>query len=97
MNIEEFQKMSGEAKIVFEGIIIANGCAFYVIYGKYSGGHFLCIPDKQFHIGCDMSSPEDTFYNMVSLLKIGFSSKTALALAYGIRDAIKSEVWYEEG
>lgn len=92
MNIKEFQKMSGEAKIIFEGIIKANGCAFYVIYGKYSGGHYLCIPDAQFHIGCDISTPDDVFYNTVSLFKTGFSEKTAKALAYGIRDAIKSEV-----
>ena len=97
MNIEEFQKMSGEAKIIFEGIIKADGFAFYVIYGKYSGGHFLCIPDENFHIGCNMSSPDDTFYNLSSLIEIGVSSKIALALAYGIRDAIKSEVWCEEG
>ena len=34
----------------------------------------------------------DVFYNTVSLFKTGFSEKTAKALAYGIRDAIKSEV-----
>lgn len=95
MKIEEFVKTSGEAKVIFEGVIKANGCAFYVIYGKYYGGHYLCIPDSQFHIGCEMSTPDDVFYNTVSLFKIGFSEKTAKALAYGIRDVIKSEVWYE--
>lgn len=92
MNIEEFKKVSGEAKIIYEGVVKANGCAFFVIYGKYSGGHFLCIPDEQFHIGCDMSTSDDIFYNIVSLFKTGFSEKTAKALAYGIRDVVKSEV-----
>lgn len=61
-----------------------DGYSFLVIYGTHINGGFCCIPNWQF--GCEMSSPDDTFYN-AEMLGRRFEPHIAKAVAYGIRDA----------
>lgn len=62
----------------------ADGLSFLVIYGTHINGGFCCIPNWQY--GCEMSTPDDTFYN-TEMLSRSFEPAIAKAIAYGIRDA----------
>lgn len=66
-----------------------DGRGFLVIYGSHINGGFCCIPNWQF--GCEMSTPDDTFYN-TEMLERRFSHDIAKAIAYGIRDACAGAV-----
>lgn len=65
----------------------ADGFNFTVIYGRYENGHFCCIPNHG--IGCDMSSPTDTFYNTEALRRQGLSTEAAKAIVEAIKKTVK--------
>lgn len=64
--------------------IEVDGHSFLVIYGAHINGGFCCIPNWQY--GCEMSTPDDTFYNTEMLCR-RFDPDIAKAITYGIRDA----------
>lgn len=64
----------------------ADGLNFNVIYGNYENGHFCCIPNHG--IGCDLSSPADTFYNTEALQRHGLSAVAAKTIAAAIMEAV---------
>ena len=67
-----------------EFCVDCNGNNFLIIYGSHINGGFCCIPNWAF--GCEMSTPEDTFFN-AEMLSRRFDEETAKAIACGIRDA----------
>lgn len=74
-----------QATAHFEISVNVDGFNYMVIYGTHSGGGFCAIPNHG--IACEMSSPEDTFYNKESLMHQGLSTAIAQSLSYAIRDA----------
>lgn len=47
-------------------IYIQSRSSILVIFGKTDYGYFACMPD--FHAGCHLGSPKDTFYNTEKLI-----------------------------
>jgi hypothetical protein len=47
-------------------IFIQSRSSILVLFGKTEYGYFACMPD--FHAGCHLSSPKDTFYNTEKLV-----------------------------
>lgn len=72
------------AKVEFEITVEVNGNSYLVIYGKHVNGGFCCIPN--WGVACEMSDPEDTFYNQEALMRCKISKNYAKAIAAAIRD-----------
>lgn len=79
--------MFHDAKVQFEVAINLNGNFYLVIIGEHINGYFCCIPN--WHVGCEMSDPNDTFYNVERLTETGLDVETAKALAAEIRKTWK--------
>ncbi len=76
----------------FEISIDAKGWNFLLIYGKHVNGYYCCIPN--WNIGCEMSDPQDTFYNEEQLRKSAAlmeegTQKVLLGVARQLAIAIK--------
>lgn len=82
---------NGDAGIsnVHHIVVDWNGNRYNVIFGQYMNGWFCCIPD--WNIGCGLSDPEDTFWNVESLGRQLKSKRAAKAIACAISDFAKSE------
>ena len=74
-----------KVKALFEVPVNANGSYFLVIYGKHVNGGFCCIPNRD--LGCEMSTPDDTFYNFEKLINAGLNEPDAKAVALAIKQA----------
>ena len=77
-----------EAKVLFETNIDTNGCSYLIIYGKHVNGYFCCIPN--WNIGCEMSDPNDTFWNYESLCHTNISEQAAEIIAKEIKKIMKN-------
>ena len=49
----------------YEMKVEGRGSSFYIIFGKYINGGYICIPE--WNVGCEMASYQDTFWNMERL------------------------------
>ena len=78
-----------DAKVLFETNISANGYSHLVIYGKHINGYFCCIPD--WNVGCEMSDPNDTFWNYESLCKTKLSKRAAKIIVEQIKTIMKEK------
>ena len=74
-----------KVEALFEVSVSANGKDFLIIYGKHINGGFCCIPNLNF--GCEMSSPDDTFWNYERLCRAGLNEPDAKAVALAIKQA----------
>lgn len=82
------------AKVKFEISIDTNGSNYLVIYGKHINGYFCCIPNWK--VSCEMSEPEDVFYNANNLIDAGISEAAAKEIAKDICTYQSSEKKYVE-
>lgn len=71
-------------KAHFEISVDCDGLNYRLIYGTHVSGGFCAIPNH--NIACELSSPNDTFYNTEALTRCGLDTKVARALAYAIQD-----------
>lgn len=69
----------------FEMSIDMGGSNYLVIYGSSMNGGWCCLPKHG--IACEMSQPEDTFYNREALLRAGLTLSVAREIASAIRNA----------
>ncbi len=88
---KEINVINSNTRIIFDDFINANGLSLYTIFGKSKNGYFLCVPDKQYHIGCELAHPSDIFYNAEIIFVSGAFEKfqTAKELAQGIANVIE--------
>ena len=67
----------------YEAIISAEGYSFHILFGSQISGMFLCIPG--WHMGCELSCLNDTFWNRESISgsdeSFGYENETAIAYA----------------
>lgn len=75
-----------KADVVCEFTVETDGFSYLVIYGTHINGCFCAIPNHG--IACEMSVPEDTFYNHQSLERHGISDHDAKAIAAAIMEAV---------
>ena len=80
-------RSTGTAVAFYRISVDADGFNFTVIYGGYENGFFCCIPNHG--IGCDLSSPADTFYNTEVLQRHGLSAVAAKAIATAIMETVE--------
>ena len=73
------------ASAVCEFTVETDGFSYLVIYGTHVNGCFCTIPNHG--IACEMSVPEDIFYNHQSLKRHGISDHDAKAIAAAILEA----------
>ena len=71
-------------KAMFEMSVDVDGSSFLVIYGRHINGGFCCIPNWQ--IGCEMSVPNDVFYNSGQLMRCELNENVAVAIACAIKE-----------
>lgn len=73
-----------KASVVCEFTVETDGFSYLVIYGNHVNGGFCAIPNHG--IACEMSVPEDVFYNRQSLKRQGINDHDAKAIAAAILD-----------
>ena len=79
-----------KASVQFESSVDCDDNNYLVIYGKHINGGWCCIPN--WGIGCEMSDPDDTFYNYENLVRRGIEAPHAKAIANAIRgEAVRKE------
>ena len=66
-----------------ELLISGRGSLYTVILGKYTSGHFLCIPELG--IGCPLSRLSDVFWNFERLCEL-ICRTDAATIAYALED-----------
>ena len=74
-----------KADIVCEFTVETDGLSYLVIYGQHINGGFCAIPNHS--IACEMSVPEDTYYNYEALKRSGISENDARSIAAAILEA----------
>ena len=57
------------AREPYEAVVETMGYSFHLVFGKHTGGMFLCIPN--WDIGCELASLSDYNWNRNSLLNTG--------------------------
>ena len=70
------------AKVIFEKNIEVSSYNFLTIYGEHVNGYFCCITNWQ--KACEMSTPDDIFYNYNNLVAAGINAVCAKAIAQEI-------------
>lgn len=78
-----------KADIVCEFTVETDGLSYLVIYGQHINGGFCAIPNHG--IACEMSVPEDTYYNYEALNRSGINKNDARAIAMAIKEAANIE------
>lgn len=64
---EAVEKWEGTIEInlvhgnVVEAVVQGRGSTMTIIFGDYTNGHFLCVPDLD--IGCPLAAYSDVFWN----------------------------------
>lgn len=88
---KEVKVINSNTRIIFDDFIKVNGLSLYTIFGASLNGYFLCIPDKQFHIGCELANPSDISYNAEKIYNTNAFQyyETAIELAKGIYETIQ--------
>lgn len=76
------------AEAKFEMNVNAGGECHLVIYGRHANGGFCAVVSHG--KSCEMSTPDDTFYNVERLTACGFSKEVATAIATEIKEAAKT-------
>lgn len=75
------------ANVLFETSVAVHGQSYLVIYGEHINGNFCCIPSHGW--GCEMSAPNDVFYNSQNLVNCGAPDGIAQELAKAIKEISK--------
>lgn len=70
----------------YEAVVSAEGYSFHILFGSQCNGNFLCIPN--WHLGCELSSLNDVFWNLESISgrDESFSYENATAIAYALKE-----------
>lgn len=70
----------------YEVIVQALSSSYHIIFGKHRNGGFLCIPE--YHVGCELASLSDVFWNHESLLHNGelLNYEESTAIAYALKE-----------
>ncbi len=72
------------ANVMFEAQVEYFGYSYLIIYGKHINGYFCAIPNHG--ICCEMSDPNDTFYNSERLMHAEIPEQTADNIAEAIKE-----------
>ncbi len=75
-------------KAPYEAIVNSRGNCYHFIYGKYSHGYFISIPN--WYIGCPMSDYRDVFWNKSNLKEAGMSACDAETIARAVSNLRKA-------
>ena len=66
----------------YEAIVEARGSSLHIIFGPYMNGNYLSLPI--WHVGTELASYDDEFWNRESMERCGLSGYEARTLARAI-------------
>lgn len=72
-----------KARVEFEISVDFGDYNYNIIYGKHINGYFCSVPGWKW--GCEMTEPNDVFYNAEKLQECGADPKVAKAIAEAIK------------
>lgn len=85
LSIRRFDKWQCEMEVT------GRGSRFYIIFGKYQNGGYLCIPE--WHVGCELADFKDLFWNTERLEKqIGKADAITVAMAIKVAAGLINEI-----
>lgn len=83
-SIKIFNYKKYEARTLFEISVGVEQVEYLLIYGKHINGYFCAIPNHG--ISCEMTIPDDVYYNYEKLTKAGIKEEVAKVLAKIIKE-----------
>lgn len=71
------------AKVECTCCVVIKEKSYLIVYGKYIGGYFCCVPNWNW--GCEMEEPHQVDENVRKLIECGANKEVAEGIANAIR------------